>query len=107
MRYVLKNMGYPWKTIHQGRKTVGKVTRNAEGTFDAVIGSHVANSRTEEGAFRMVAAKALGFESLTALQQHNAEVRASNRARRSQSNSILRDLLRDERLVRMLEGRQR
>jgi hypothetical protein len=78
-RYRLIDDGYTtFKNIYQGKRRVGRVCKCADGSFLALIGKDEAKALTESEAFRLVAAKALGFETPADLASHNSAVRARN-----------------------------
>jgi hypothetical protein len=69
--------------IRRARRMVGSVRPNDARGFVGRIGQHQVVAQTAIDAFREVAARAMGFPSLSALRQRNSEVRANNRQRRA------------------------
>lgn len=97
MRYTLKNEGYPWSSICKGRSRVGRVWQHAETKkFHGMIGHDRSIADTATDAFRAVAAKAMGYETVRDLQRHNSQVRAQNQVARAQANRAVNDMLRGE-----------
>jgi hypothetical protein len=93
MRYTLRDLGYPYKSICQGRKQVGRVFKHADGHYVGMIGHDQAIGADDVEAFRNVASKALGFSSPEAVKRHNSNIRAQNKARRMRDNAELANLL--------------
>ena len=93
MRYTLKDHGYPYKVICQGRRQVGRVFKHADGHYVGMIGKDEAKGHNDVTAFRNVAAKALGFDTPADLRAHNSNVRARNKARRQRNMQELSQLL--------------
>jgi hypothetical protein len=83
-RITLKDDGFSYKKIMQGRNWIGRVYPKADGTFGAYIGKapHVSGA-TEKEAFEKVGAAYFGFSSPEALRANNAAVRAKNKANRA------------------------
>jgi hypothetical protein len=83
-RLKMVDAGLPYKKIMQGSKWVGRVYKNAQGTYTGQIGKAPnrieVTAATEREAFSEVAARHFGMANAAALAQHNAEVRAHNRA---------------------------
>jgi hypothetical protein len=96
VRFTLRDLGYPYKSICQGRKQVGRVWKNTEGTFTGKIGQDERTGATSEEAFRNVAATALGYDSVEALRSHNAQVRHANKQRRNDTRRIIDNVLRGD-----------
>ena len=70
--------------IRRARHHVGSVRRAQDGVrWVGRIGQHTFTAADPELAFREVAALAMGFASLAALQASNRQVRARNAARRA------------------------
>lgn len=70
--------------IRRARHHVGSVRRAQDGVrWVGRIGQHTFTAADPELAFREVAALAMGFANLAALQAANREVRARNSARRA------------------------
>ena len=83
-RYVMRPGAAPlsW-AIRTGRRAVGSVRKSDDGTmFVGRIAQHTAVHADPVIAFREVAAVAMGFANLAALQGHNRQVRARRPARR-------------------------
>lgn len=106
MRYTLRDSGYPYKSICRGRKQVGRVWKNAEGTFTGKIGATERTGTSFEEAFRNTAAVALGFDTVADVRQHNANVRAKNKVRRARANAELAQVLGPD-IMNMLMGLRR
>jgi hypothetical protein len=93
-RYRLIDDGYTtFKNIYQGKRRVGRVCKCADGSFLALIGKDEAKASTESEAFRLVAAKALGFATPADLASHNSAVRARNSAARARGHALADRLL--------------
>ncbi|MET4190752.1 MULTISPECIES: hypothetical protein [unclassified Bradyrhizobium] len=95
MRYVLKNLGYTWDTISQGRNNVGRVWQHAETKkWHGMIGKTESTADTKVQAFDAVVSMHLGFESAAALNAHNSRVRSHNKALRAQTQRAVDEMLR-------------
>ena len=93
-RYVLKDSGYPtFKKITSGRKWVGRVGKCEDGRFFGKIGSTFIYAATELEAFNDVVAKHLGYEDVQALQDHNRQVRHSNKIRRAETRAAFNQMM--------------
>lgn len=109
MRITLKSSGVPqYNKIMQGRNWIGRTYKRADGNWGAVIGKgeHVI-APTEQEAFRMVAVKQLGFDSVGELQEHNSRMRAQKKAVKAKAAVALNHLLEGnyEAFVDILEGK--
>lgn len=94
MGYRLRDLGYKWKTITQGKHNVGRVWQHVETKrWHGMIGKHEATGDTAAEAFYAVASLALGYESHEALRSHNRQVRHENKARRAQGQRELAEFL--------------
>jgi hypothetical protein len=95
-RLRLADVGLPYKKIMQGSKWIGRVYKNAQGTYTGQIGKAPnrieATATTERKAFAEIAARHFGMENAEALRQHNREVRSVRRQRRAASGDILSQL---------------
>jgi hypothetical protein len=96
MRYTMKNLGYQYKVITQGRRSVGRVYRTTTGYGASIGTTHTVQAATELEAFHEVVARACGFGSHAALRAHNSTVSASNRAIRAQHRSQMRRFTRND-----------
>jgi hypothetical protein len=95
MRLTLKNDGYPWRSIYRGRNRIGKVWQHAETKrFHGMIGKTEAMGSSFEDAFRNVAAKHMGFDSVDGLERNNREVRRKNSAMRAAGRYVADEMLR-------------
>lgn len=100
-RLRLVDDGYPFKKIMQGSKWIGRVYKNAQGTWTGQIGKNASRyevtAATDREAFMEVGARYLGQPNAAALHAHNSAVRSSIRQRRAtyrNADELLRDLLR-------------
>ena len=93
--YSLKDDGYSFKKIMHGKKWVGRVVKHAtDPVYLGIIGKITVRMPSETGAFREVAARAMGFNSVDALLQKNAEVRVENRQIRAEAKIVVGEMLR-------------
>lgn len=95
-RFTLRDNGVFWK-ICAGRNWVGRVYQNSatqqwHGHINTKTGKDECPGwyDTKERAFDETVAKHLGFSSADALRQQNANVRASNNAKRQHVNDLAR-----------------
>jgi hypothetical protein len=97
-RLRLVDDGYPFKKIMQGSKWIGRVYKNAQGTYTGQIGKnasrHEATAATPAEAFSEVAARYFGQPNAAALHARNQEVARRNRAARGERRSFVDDFLR-------------
>ena len=65
MRLTLKDHGYPYYKIMDGKRWIGRTYRAADGTFTCVIGKRVvyAGAASHEQAFEEGGARYMGFAS--------------------------------------------
>lgn len=112
-RLKMIDVGLPYKKIMQGSKWVGRVYKNAQGTYTGQIGKPPnrieVTAANERMAFAEVAARFFGQPSAAALAAHNREVRSHNRAlraplRRSRDDFMLREI---ERVLGLRPGSAR
>jgi hypothetical protein len=97
MRYTLKSDGYAtFKKITQGRKWVGRVYKNVEGTYTGKIGATERTGGSELAAFESVVAAQLGYDSVAELDAHNRSVRAANKQRRNEVRAVADRVLRGD-----------
>jgi len=97
MKYRLVDHGYSYRKICTGRKWVGRTYKAADGTYAGIIGkTEFKGAADHDGAFRGVVAKHLGFNSVGALHQHNAEVSAKNRATKARAQRVVDDMTRGD-----------
>lgn len=95
MKFNLKDDGYPWRVIYQGRQKVGRVWQHVETkVYHAMIDKTEATGESFSDAFRNVVAKELGYASVQALHNHNATVRAKNRLIRQTADVVVDEMLR-------------
>ena len=93
-RFVLRDSGYTtFKKITSGKKWVGRVGKCEDGRFFGKIGSTFIYAATEREAFDDVVAKHLGYEDVQALQDHNRQVRHSNKIRRAESRAAFNQMM--------------
>lgn len=92
-RYVLKDDGYAFKKICSGRKWIGRVWKNIEGTYTGKIGKTERSGASEHAAFDAVVSAHLGYGSVEDLNAHNSVVRAANRRRKSEVDAMARRML--------------
>lgn len=87
MGYRLKDDGYAFKKIMQGRKWVGRVYQTADGKWSADINrqTYASGYATAKEAFYEGAARRMGFESHDHLREQNSLVRRANKLRRQES----------------------
>lgn len=97
--YSLKQISASAYHVLSSREKVGFVNACPVG-FVARIGNHCETAATPQVAFRLVAARALGYESPAALvahnqivRQQNAPVRAAHRAMRAHARYVVDQLL--------------
>ena len=98
MRLTLKDHGYPYYKIMDGKRWIGRTYRAADGTFTCVIGKRVvyAGAASHEQAFEEGGARYMGFasaaeyrERAAAAKLHRAAVRAD--AVQTAANMLSRD----------------
>ena len=80
MRLTLKNHGYPYLKIMDGKRWIGRTYRAADGKYACVIGKRVLyeGASSHEQAFAEGAARWLGYDSAAALTAANAATRQRN-----------------------------
>ncbi len=93
-RLTLKDDGYPFKKICQGRKWIGRVWKNAEGKFVGKIDKCESKPQaTEREAFEAVGALHFGHASAEDLHAHNSRVRHANSVSRARGRALADRLL--------------
>lgn len=94
MRFTLRDFGYPYKSICQGRKQVGRVWQHAETKkWHGMIGKDEATGATATEAFENVASKALGFNNPSEVRENNRRVRAENARNRAAVRQAINELM--------------
>jgi hypothetical protein len=98
-RLRMQDVGMPYKKIMKGSKWIGRVYKNAQGTWTGQIGKNASRievtAATDREAFVEVAARYFGHPNAMALAAHNSTVRSANRQRRiTNPQGALSDLLR-------------
>lgn len=95
MRFTLKDDGYSFKKIMQGRKWVGRVWFNKlDNMYTGKIGQTEHRDVSWVTAFEGAVAKHLGHEDVVALKMHNANVRAANRAAKQHAQYAMDQIMR-------------
>ena len=80
MRLTLKDHGYPYYKIMDGKRWIGRTYRAADNTYTCMIGgtTYHAGASSHEQAFAEGAARWLGHASAAALAAANAATRQRN-----------------------------
>lgn len=104
MRLTLKDDGFPYLKVMEGRKWIGRVFKNANGTWDCIINKqfYFRNAPTANAAFKEGGARFMGHASAEALSRHNANVATKNKAARQRVRGIAAGMMspnREEREV--------
>jgi hypothetical protein len=95
MAYTLRDEGFPFKKIYNGRKWVGRVCRHGDGGFLGIIkGVGEVRASSEKTAFEEIASKAMGYSSAAALKSSNAQARRRNQAVRHEARAVADQWLR-------------
>lgn len=102
MRLTLKDDGYPFLKVMQGRKWIGRVFKNAGGTWDCMINKHYyfRFAKSAEEAFQEGGARFFGHASNADLKAHNHAVSRKREAIRADAQETVRGMLSPDRNVR-------
>jgi hypothetical protein len=95
VRYTLKDDGFPYRKIMQGRKWIGRTYKDAGGRYVGMIGkTEFKNASTHREAFEGVVALHCGHENIGAMRAINAAVRFERREVRAAGRYAADQLLR-------------
>jgi len=102
MRLTLKDEGYPYKKVMQGRKWIGRVYKTADGLWACDIYRRrvFTGASTALQAFQEGAAKHMGFEDCSTLQDHNRIMNRRNREQKAMGRALAQDMLSTDRQTR-------
>jgi hypothetical protein len=94
-RLTLRDDGYAFKKIMQGRKWIGRVCKMGDGSgYLGIIGQHEYKARSEREAFEEVGARYLGKASAAALHSENKTRRQVRRVMRQAGDHVATEMLR-------------
>jgi hypothetical protein len=94
MRYTLKDLGYPWRTIMKGRAQVGRVAFvEGKGWFGTIKNVTVGPYPEASKAFYEIAARDMGHADAAALHARNRAIAAHNKRGRAQARDVLNRIM--------------
>lgn len=92
--YRLRDDGYPtFKKILCGKKWIGRVQRQMDGTYLGVIGNGAMRAFTEIEAFEGITAKHLGYQNASQLKAHNKVVVSRRREAKARARYVVDEML--------------
>lgn len=99
MRLTLKDDGYQFLKIMSGRKWIGRVYKEAAGTWGGTIVTtsgrlNTTGHATSKEAFQQIGSELLGCNNVDELHAKNARVRARNRAAKAEGRAAGEAMLR-------------
>jgi hypothetical protein len=94
MRLMLRDNGFSYKSIMNGRHTVGRVVKCADGRYLAIIDRIKVYHDDEAQAFHEAAAQHFGFASHAELEGKKRVQRVAQRARKAHARRIADEYLR-------------